>query len=102
VQIGPERVEEVTRVEKAVPAEQTDRLVGDLVEGRAVPDRRFPRDVGQDARGLLEDLLFLGAGAALEALVEIAVVADLVAAAVDLGDGGCDARPSNRARRRWR
>ena len=86
VQVGPERVEEVAGVEEAVPAEQVEGLVGDLVEGSAVADGQLARDAGQDVGGLLEDLLLLGPGAALEPLVEVAVVADLVAAPVDLGD----------------
>ena len=86
VKVGPERVLEVRRVEEAVGPEQPHGLVGDLVERRAVADRRRAGDVGQDARRLQENLLLLRPRLALEPLVEIAVVADLVAAPVDLGD----------------
>ena len=77
--------------------------MGDLVEGSAVADGRLAGDAGQDVGGLLENLLLLGAGAALEPLVEVAVVADLVATPVDLGDRrgmalGCPARDEERGR----
>src|SRR5262252_2824087 len=82
--IGPQRILEVARIQEAVRGEKTGRLRGDLVERRAIAARRRARDVGEDLRAAREDRFLLLARLALEPLVEIAVMADLVAAPVDL------------------
>jgi hypothetical protein len=64
--------------------EQPDRLVRDLEQRRPVANGPLAGDPGEDARRLLEDLLLLVARAALEPLVQVAVVADLVAATMDV------------------
>jgi len=106
-EVGPQRVLEIRRVQEAVLPEEPCRLVGDLVQGRAISHRPLAGDALQDVRGLHEDLLLLVAGAPLERFVEGAVMADLVAPAVDLGHDvgvplGRQPRTKNVARRPFR
>src|SRR5262249_26685464 len=85
VAVWPERILKVAGVEEPVLAQEPDRLVRDLVERRAIADGRCAGDVGEDARAAGENRLLLGPRLALESFVQVAVVADLVATAVDLG-----------------
>src|SRR5215470_19431044 len=70
---------------KSVDRDSVDGRVGDLVERRAIADGWHAGDAGEDARAAREDLLFLLAGLALERLVQVSVMPDLVAAAVYFG-----------------
>src|SRR5262245_13333109 len=85
VAVWPERILKVAGVEEPVLAQEPDRLVRDLVERRAIADGRCAGDVGENARAAGEDCLLLGPCLALESFVQVAVVADLVATAVDFG-----------------
>src|SRR5438034_11392593 len=86
MEVRPEGVLEVRGVGEAVLAEERRRLVGDLVPRRSITDGPLPGDPLQNLRALHEDLLLLVAAPSLERLVEVAVVADLVAPTIDLRD----------------
>src|SRR5262245_20614052 len=89
--IRPQRVLQVARVEEAVLGEKAGRLPRDLVERGTVATRRGAGDAGQDLRAAGEDRFLFLARLTLEPLVEIAVMPDLVAPAVDLRHHVCPA-----------